>query len=252
VGNVLTSVNVASSFIAESLRKSKAASLPRLVSVLREHEADLGAFLMNDPKGKQVLGYLSQLSDQLVHEHEGTLRELAQLQKNIEHIMEIVKAQQSHSKNAGEPETLAVADLIEDALKMNATAPPGVQVVKELAPGLKVTVEKHKALQILVNLVRNAQQACEASPADPKTLTVRTSDGNQRVRIAVADNGIGIEPENLGRIFSHGFTTKKDGHGFGLHSSVVAAKELGGALLVHSDGPGKGATFTLELPRTRD
>jgi signal transduction histidine kinase len=252
VGNVLTSVNVASSFIAESLKKSKAASLPRLVSILREHEADLGAFLMNDPKGKQVLGYLSQLSDQLVHEHEGTLRELAQLQKNIEHIMEIVKAQQSHSKNAGEPETLAVADLIEDALKMNATAPPGVQVVKELAPGLKVTVEKHKALQILVNLVRNAQQACEASPADPKTLTVRTSDGNQRVRIAVADNGIGIEPENLGRIFSHGFTTKKDGHGFGLHSSVVAAEELGGALLVHSDGPGKGATFTLELPRTRE
>jgi signal transduction histidine kinase len=252
VGNVLTSVNVASSFIAESLRKSKAASLPRLVSVLREHEADLGAFLMNDPKGKQVLGYLSQLSDQLVHEHEGTLRELAQLQRNIEHIMEIVKAQQSHSKNSGAAETLAVADLIENALKMNATAPPGVQVVKDLAPGLKVTVEKHKALQILVNLLRNAQQACEASPVDAKTLIVRTTDGDQHVRISVSDNGVGIEPENLGRIFSHGFTTKKDGHGFGLHSSALAARELGGALLVHSDGPGKGATFTLELPRTRD
>jgi C4-dicarboxylate-specific signal transduction histidine kinase len=125
-------------------------------------------------------------------------------------------------------------------------------VVKDLAPGLKVTVEKHKALQILVNLLRNAQQACEASPVDAKTLIVRTTDGDQHVRISVSDNGVGIEPENLGRIFSHGFTTKKDGHGFGLHSSALAARELGGALLVHSDGPGKGATFTLELPRTRD
>jgi signal transduction histidine kinase len=249
VGNVLTSVNVASSLIAESLKKSKAASLPRLVSILREHESDLGAFLTNDPKGKQVFGYLSQLSDHLVQEHEGTLRELTQLQKGIEHIMDIVKAQQSHSKNSGSRETLAVADLVEDALKMNSSSKSTIQVLKELEPGLQITVEKHKALQILVNLVRNARQACDASQAQAKTLTVRATHGEQGIQIAVSDNGVGIEAENLNRIFTHGFTTKKDGHGFGLHSSALAAKELGGALLVHSDGAGKGATFTLELPR---
>ena len=64
------------------------------------------------------------------------------------------------------------------------------------------------------------------------------------------DNGIGIPPENLTRIFNHGFTTRKDGHGFGLHSGALAAKEMGGSLTVHSGGTGQGAAFTLELPST--
>jgi signal transduction histidine kinase len=111
-----------------------------------------------------------------------------------------------------------------------------------------VTAEKHRALQILVNLVRNAKDACQESSKQNPKLIVRATNGDDRVRVSVTDNGIGIQPENLARIFDHGFTTKKDGHGFGLHSSVAAAKEMGGALLVHSDGLGKGATFTLELP----
>jgi signal transduction histidine kinase len=66
--------------------------------------------------------------------------------------------------------------------------------------------------------------------------------------MTVSDNGVGIASENLTRIFNHGFTTRKDGHGFGLHSGALAAREMGGALWAQSDGPGKGATFTLELP----
>jgi signal transduction histidine kinase len=74
-------------------------------------------------------------------------------------------------------------------------------------------------------------------------------NGNDMVKIAVMDNGIGIPPENLTRIFEHGFTTRKEGHGFGLHNGALVAKELGGKLTAHSDGPGKGATFVLALPR---
>ena len=71
------------------------------------------------------------------------------------------------------------------------------------------------------------------------------------MKISYIDNGIGIPADNLTRIFGHGFTTRKEGHGFGLHSGALAAKELGGALTVESDGPGKGATFTLEFPIQR-
>jgi len=124
-----------------------------------------------------------------------------------------------------------------------------IHVTKEFEDDLAVTVEKHKVLQILVNLVCNAKQACEAAGNPEKKLTIRATNGDDRIRIAVTDNGVGIPPENLSRIFVHGFTTKKDGHGFGLHSGALAAKELGGALLVHSDGTGHGATFTLEIPR---
>ena len=112
-----------------------------------------------------------------------------------------------------------------------------------------INVEKHKVLQILVNLMRNAKYACDESGRADKRLTVRVANGDgRRPRYRVMDNGVGIPPENLTRIFNHGFTTRKDGHGFGLHSGALAAEEMGGSLQVHSDGLGRGATFMLELP----
>ena len=78
---------------------------------------------------------------------------------------------------------------------------------------------------------------------------MRAEAGNGgRVRFSVRDEGEGISDVNLTRIFAHGFTTRKHGHGFGLHSCLQAAAEMNGALTVHSDGTGRGATFTLELP----
>jgi len=110
-------------------------------------------------------------------------------------------------------------------------------------------VDRHKVLQILINLIRNAKYALEESEQTDKRLTIRIAKGMQAsVRISVADNGIGISPENLTRIFAHGFTTRRDGHGFGLHSGANAAREIGGSLAAESEGRGKGATFTLELP----
>ena len=114
-------------------------------------------------------------------------------------------------------------------------------------------IDKHKVLQILGNLVRNAHEALQASTRPDRKLTLRIGwSGTERVKIEVADNGVGIAPENLTRIYSHGFTTKTDGHGFGLHSGAIAAKELGGALMAHSAGLGQGATFTLELPLAKE
>jgi signal transduction histidine kinase len=251
VGNVLNSVNIASSCVADSLRKSKAANLFKLVALLQEHEPDLGGFFTNDPKARQVPVYLAQLAKHLAGEQAEALKELAQLQKNIEHINDIVTMQQGLAKTSGVTETVNVTELVEDALRINLSglARHDIEVIKEFKDTPLVTVEKHKVLQILVNLVRNAKHACEASDLQERELTIRTTNGADRVRIAVCDNGVGIPPENLIHIFSHGFTTKKDGHGFGLHSGALAAKEMGGSLAVQSDGPGKGATFTLELPQ---
>jgi signal transduction histidine kinase len=64
----------------------------------------------------------------------------------------------------------------------------------------------------------------------------------------VRDNGVGIQPNHLAKIFAHGFTTRAEGHGFGLHSSANAASEMGGKLTVASEGFDCGATFTLEIP----
>jgi signal transduction histidine kinase len=96
--------------------------------------------------------------------------------------------------------------------------------------------------------VRNSIQSITAYGPEKKQLALRLCRTQDRVRFVVIDNGVGIAAENLARIFSHGFTTKKDGHGFGLHSCILMARGLGGSLTAKSEGPGKGATFTLELP----
>ena len=251
VGNVLNSVNVASTAMAESLAKSKSANLSKVVELLREHEKDLGDFLTNDPRGRQVPVYLAHLAGQLAGEQAGALKELAQLQKNIEHIRDMVGRQQDSAKRSAGTETVNLTELVDHALGMVFGGPvrPGVEIVRRDQAAPPVRVEKTKVLQILVNLVSNARQACEASVRPRRKLTVRTAVGRGHIRIAVRDDGIGIPSENLGRIFTHGFTTKKDGHGFGLHSAAQAAGEMGGSLTVRSAGSGRGATFTLELPR---
>ena len=158
--------------------------------------------------------------------------------------------QQDYANVSGIKEFVNIHSLVEDSLRMNlgALSRHGVEVIREFAQVPPLSVEKHKILQILVNLVRNAKYACDDSGRPDKRLTLRVANGNQRVKISVIDNGVGIGPDHLTRIFQHGFTTRKDGHGFGLHSGALAAREMGGSLTVQSDGPGQGATFTLELP----
>jgi signal transduction histidine kinase len=218
---------------------------------MRAHQNDLAAFLTQDPKGMQLCDYLDNLAQYLGKEQTGILKEIESLNANIGHIKEIVTMQQSYARAVGIVETLPIVDLVEDALRMNSGAlvRHEVQVVREYTATPSVPVDKHKVLQVLVNVVRNAKYALDDSGRKDKRLTIRVATHrNAFVTISVIDNGVGIPPENLTRIFSYGFTTRKNGHGFGLHSGALAAKEMGGSLSAHSDGLGQGATFTLSLP----
>jgi signal transduction histidine kinase len=170
------------------------------------------------------------------------------LRSNVEHIKQIVAMQQSYARRGGLIEVLDIRSLVEDSLHMNegAFSRHGETIVRDYQDVPQLQVDKHKVLQILVNVIRNAKYACEN--AAEKRITVRVHTSADTVFISVTDTGVGIPPENMQRIFGHGFTTRPDGHGFGLHSSAIAAKELGGTLEAHSDGLGHGATFTLTLP----
>jgi signal transduction histidine kinase len=251
VGNVLNSINISASMISDRLKHSRDGGVGKVAGLMREHASDLGTFMAQDPRGRQLPAYLDQLARQLGDEKDYLLGEIRSLARNVDHVKDIVATQQSYAKVSGAKETVQITDLIEDALRMNASAliRHDVHFFREYDENLpKITLEKHKVLQILVNLVRNAKQACDATGASDKRLTMKVTHNRDVVRISVSDNGIGIPPENLPRIFSHGFTTKKDGHGFGLSSGAATATEMGGSLSVTSDGVGKGATFTLELP----
>jgi signal transduction histidine kinase len=252
VGNVLNSVNVSAALVADHLTALNIENLARASCMMREHAGDIGHFLTNDPKGKRLPDYLSQLASHLSDERTLLLKEIGFVRSKIEHIKEIVAAQQNYGKALGVAEKVRVEELVEDVLRIHATelAQHGVQIQREYATGLpEVITDKHKALQILLNLITNAKHACVESQRDPKKVTVRVTNGDDRVKVSMIDNGVGIPTENLKKIFNHGFTTRKSGgHGFGLHSGALAAKEMGGALIAHSDGPGTGSSFTLEIP----
>lgn len=250
VGNVLNSVNVSATLLGDLLRKSKVASVPKLAQLLQENAAK-PEFLTQDEKGKRVPAYLAQLAEQLAAEHARMREEVASLRKNVEHIKEIVQMQQSYSRLSGISEEVTVGEIIDDALRLNDAAllRHDVAIVREVEGDVVLVVEKHRVLQILVNLVHNAAWACRAAGRPDATIVLRAQrHEDDRVRIEVEDNGVGIAPENLTRIFTQGFTTRKNGHGYGLHSSANAARAMGGSLAAASGGEGKGAVFTLLLP----
>jgi signal transduction histidine kinase len=253
VGNVLNSINVASSFIRERLQRSELRTMARVATLLTEHSEDLPRFLTEDPKGKLVPRLFIELSHELNRERDELVRESDTLVNNIEHVKSIVRMQQNYAKVTGTEEQVALVQLVDEALEIAADPlrNGAVEIVREYDTVPKITIDKHKVLQIIVNLVRNANSAMEDPTVSTKRLTLKVFNDGATATVVVKDTGMGIHPDHITRIFGHGFTTKKDGHGFGLHSGALTAKEMGGRLVAHSDGVGQGATFTLELPYSR-
>ncbi len=251
VGNVLNSVYTSAQLAKERMTDMRLEHVGRVASMLKEHQADVGTFLVQDERGKNVLPFLNKLGQNLLEERQAIVTYLDDVGRYTEHIGDIVKVQQNYARTPRLQESVHLAGLVEDALRINAAGLTRhqVKVVRQLADLPPLLTDKHKTLMILVNLVSNAKYAMDGVPPAERILTVKLErNATGQVRIEVHDNGMGIAPEMLTRIFQYGFTTREEGHGFGLHSSALAAQEMGGALTVHSDGPGRGATFTLELP----
>jgi len=251
VGNVLNSVNVSTTLLRDQVRRSEAHTLVKAAAVLKQKNGDLGAFLISDPKGKLMPELIVQVAEQIQKEQECASHELEQLAKNVDHLKDIIATQQSYARVAGVVEKVSLVSLVDDALQINlaALARHEVRVIRRFEEVPPMMVDKHKVLQILINLIRNAKYALDESRPDEKrlTITIARMDGG-RVMVQVEDNGIGIPAENLTRIFSHGFTTRPNGHGFGLHLGALNAREMGGSLSAASEGTGRGATFSLILP----
>jgi PAS domain S-box-containing protein len=250
VGNVLNSVNVSASLVAERVKTSKGARVADVAKLIEENSADLPRFFSQDERGTKLPKYLRALATQLAGEREQLLKELSELRSNIDHIREAVTMQQTYARRCGVLENVCVVDLVEDSLRMNTGAlmRHHVALERDYRDRPEVVVDRHKVLQILVNLIRNAKYACDESGRNDKQVILRIEAVPEGVAMEVIDNGVGIAPEVMEQLFTHGFTTRKSGHGFGLHSASLAAAELGGKLTASSEGAGKGATFRLTLP----
>jgi PAS domain S-box-containing protein len=251
VGNVLNSVSVTAESIQKRIRTSKVSYLCDAVNLFEQHSSDLTTFLTSEERGKKLPLFLANLSNELIDEQGKCLESLEELTKHIQHVADIIQLQQSYSKTKGLTEPTSIAELIEDAIRINAEALSrnNIDVRRDFTELPAMLLDRHKVLQILTNLISNAIYALSKSSNGEKILSISVQNSKEgHIKIEVRDNGVGIPEENLTRIFEHGFTTKKKGHGFGLHSTALSVNELNGSITAGSDGPEKGAAFTIELP----
>jgi signal transduction histidine kinase len=251
VGNSLNSVNVSAALISEKLSKSEIPYLQKLADLIKNHSDNLADFLTNDPQGKYIPTYISEVSDHLVQQKNEILENLNLLIKNVDHIKDIVHMQQLYTGIGQQQDCVSLPDIIENAIEINNTGLQrnNIEVIREYEDFGNIFIDKHRVIQTLVSLIDNAEHALAQSPVEPKQLKIRlTKRNNLKVRIEISDNGIGIKPEDLNRIFDAGFTTKSSGHGFGLHGCLLAMNDMKGTIIAKSPGHNKGAAFILELP----
>ncbi|MGV0963613.1 MAG: ATP-binding protein [Polynucleobacter sp.] len=252
VGNALNSINVAVTTINSEIKSTPLHTLPKIADMLKANEGDLSSFLNGDEKGKQLPKLIGMLSEQWKMENATLLSETKQLQESVAHIREIVSRQQSLSGKLGIDEIINVSDLINNCLSFYVTNFKNAQILVSMdnEPGLEWTGDRSKITQILLNLIMNAEESLISGSNNPKTLKITSfNNKNEGIQIEVSDNGTGIEPEVLNKLFGYGFTTKPFGHGLGLHASAIAANEMNGTLQAFSSGKDKGATFILTLPK---
>ncbi len=250
VGNVLNSVNVSATLIAERIQTSKLSILNDTQKLLEEHKGDMEHFLTQDPRGKQLPEFIISLANYWETEQHVLNKEAEVLVKNIMHIRDVIASQQHLAQAKEIIQIESLEKICNESILITGVedSTQNITLTKNYARLHPVKLDKVKLLQILINLVQNAKESVVEAKLAQKNIMITTSAQGKFCRIEVQDNGVGIAPGNLHTIFVYGFTTKKTGHGYGLHSCANSAKEMGGSLSVKSDGPGKGATFILDLP----
>ena len=248
INNVLNSVSLSCEVVNTTIRDTKLRQFSKLAQMIEKNLDDPVIFFRDHHKGKLIPRYLVQLDSVLTEELEGVAKELEDMEKHIKLMKDIIRTQQAHAKGVLRSQTVDLLVLIEDALRIqeDSISRHQVEVLRFYDSDQPVKAEKTQVTHILINLVKNAVEAMGFS--DRRVLTVSTHQNNEGlVCLVVKDTGMGIKNEDLDKMFTHGFTTKKDGHGFGLPYCARVMTEMDGSIEVESDGPGKGAAFTLKF-----
>ncbi len=251
IGNILNNVNVSATAIGDTLSQSKLLNLQKISKMMQDHSENIGAFLTEDERGKHIPPYLVKTIEILLDEHNDITNTIQSLRNNIDHIKTVIRSQQSYAKVQTCEEMASMREIVEDAIKINkiVLANQKIDLVQEFDDIDYINIDRSRILQIIVNLIKNATEALNENDVKNKHIAIKCNktDENQ-LCIEVIDNGIGIAPENIEKIFAHGYTTKPTGHGFGLHGCALSATEMGGNLTAQSQGLGLGTSFILTLP----
>jgi signal transduction histidine kinase len=253
VGNVLTAVNVTIEVLRERLEQHPLDRIFRLRDLLAQQVATGKVDLVHVDA---AVSYLQVLGDTLDKGRARARADYHTLAGHIDHIKRVVAMQNAYARVRSAAEPTRVGEVFAEAVEI-ACSPErrgDIAIETTVAADLiatSVMADRHRILQIVVNLVSNARDAVQShdrAPHNTQRISLAADRDGNSLRVRVTDSGIGIAPELAAKIFGAGVTSKADGHGYGLHSSALAARQMGGTLVCTSDGKGKGATFTLTIP----
>ncbi|MGL1935466.1 MAG: sensor histidine kinase [Fibrobacterales bacterium] len=246
IGNILNSVNTSAHIIHELSQDSFHQKFADANQILSENIDTINDFITHDSRAKALFEYYIELGKVHAHNQEMLHNHVVRLQDKIKATIDVIASQQAYAGSASMNELIDVKGVILDALSMEnqSLENSSVNIVDNMDHH-KTYADKTKLIHIVINLIKNAIDAMLESPKNRKILTFTTLFENDTFYLKIGDTGCGISQDNLNNIFAHGFTTKVDGHGFGLHSCANYMTEMSGKLYVESEGENKGATFTL-------
>jgi len=254
VGNILTSVNVGIAMLDEHAGAIPADRVRRAGELLAGLRAAADGAPLDPAKLDAGIRYIAAIAEQLAADRGQLLTEIASLRGHVEHVNRVVTMQNAFARTGSVHEQVELGTLVTQAIALGCpdAGRHALAIHCDLDPAQRVTIDRHRVLQILVNLLANARDSIadhrRAAGARGGAITVQAELAGGWLELAVLDDGGGIAPDALHRIFNAGFTTKAKGHGYGLHSSALAAEALGGTLRCASSGSGGGARFCLRIP----
>ncbi len=251
VGNLLNSVNVSCGLLHSALETKAVDGLQKCNTMFQEHLNDLPAFFANDPRGRKLPQLYVKIGEVLHQEWMHVARENERIQRTVDVIREVIGTQQDNARLSLFEQDIDVGEVINEVLALQQTyiTDAHVKIDKDFDPGLQLKTQKAKLIFVMVNLIRNAVDAVRSTEEEKRLIQIRAFVNDTATFVQVEDNGIGIPPDNMAKIFTHGFTTKPSGHGFGLHACANFMKEMRGSIGADSPGEGQGTVFQLKFPK---
>ncbi|CAM2009776.1 ATP-binding protein [Acanthopleuribacter pedis] len=251
LGNLFNSINISTQTLVEVVRDSKIPELLKANRLFLRNLDNIGDYVTKDPAGRYLPEFYRSVGDFLKEDLEKLHTELADIAEKVAFIKEMISTQQDYAKSESVTRKLALNDVVDRALQIElpSMTKRGIRIEKKYQARFFVYGVKSKVLHVFLNLFKNAKEAMTSTDHEDSFLQIGIQSlPENKVEVTVRDNGAGIDEANLDKMFSYGFTTKPDGHGFGLYTSAEAMNQLGGSIAVSSEGIGHGACFRLIFP----
>jgi signal transduction histidine kinase len=255
IGNAITPLNV----LMEKMKTGELENIARFLQKchddLASHAADLGHYVSDGQRGRQVFDYMGELIHSLIDHDKKQFDMLGRMDTALSYISQILTLQQYYASGSQEiKELVDLNDLLEDAIRLQTGTleKRGIAVKRNfLEPMPKLLIDKNRLMQVIVNLVKNSYEAIELQQSGlaQKVIELKTFAHNDRLGFEIVDNGIGIDPADIDRVLELG-QSQKGSSGFGLYYCKMFVENSHGKLVFASRGPGKGAAVKIAFDQS--